>query len=164
MTYKCRFYLPSGTYFDVWLDGNKKLSKNFALYEYANKKSKDEIKAVFYTESWIHIKMIQRMRDMFGAMSGNSWYRTKEYNAKLTNADPRSAHLYGCAFDWYKPKETDYDRKYKADVWKNLCKEYGVVGAINYYTNGYHLEILSDKCYGNTTFKIRDYRGKKGDW
>lgn len=164
MKYKTRIHFESGSYVEVEIDGNVKIAQNFQFYEYVNKKAKDAVKAELWPESFIHIKMMQKMRNTFGSMEITSWYRTKAYNSSLQNADPRSAHQFGCAADWKKKGEKDSDRKYKADVWKNLCSSFGVVGAINYYTNGYHLEILSDKCYGNNRFVIRDYRGKKGDW
>ena len=164
MKYKTRIYFQSGSFCETEIDSNVKIAPNFTFAEYVNKSAKDAVKAEFYPETWTHIKMMQEMRNTFGSMTISSWFRTKTFNASLKNADPRSAHQYGCAADWQKKGEKETDRKYKADVWKNLCNKYGVVGAINYYTNGYHLEILSDKCYGNSRFVIRDYRGKKGDW
>ncbi len=162
---KAQLRLPSHELVTVVLDSEGLLLPNFRVKEIANNLAKDEIKLVIGDDrAWKLLEMLQLTRYRFGAMDLNSVYRTKSYNDSLKYADPNSAHLHCWAFDWQKKNQKTTDRNTVTQWWRDLCSFSGEIGAINWYTNGYHCEIGSDVCYGNKSFKIRDYRGKPGDW
>ena len=163
-TVKAKLWLPTGEWLITDLERSYYLLPNFQIWEIANTSAKDEIKLVVDERAWILLKMMQITRDRFGRMAINSVYRTKSFNDSLPNADKNSCHLNCWAFDWEIKNQSNAERQIVADWWKNLCREFGQIGAINYYSNGYHCEIGSDIQYGYTEFKIRDHRGKKGDW
>lgn len=140
------------------------LAPNFKLEELANNKGDDSLpKWIDSPESRIFVVMLQELRTWYGkAIVIDSCYRQPAYNAKV-GGDSRSAHLMACAADWH-VKHTNAMRTNVANRWRQICQAHGIIGAINYYTNGYHLEAYSDQCYGNKGFQIRDYRGTKKDW
>lgn len=75
-------------------DGNKKLSANFAVKEFACKDGSDPI---FVCPELV--TLLQSIRDHFGkAVSIHSGYRTPEYNKKVDGAT-YSQHQYGTAAD-----------------------------------------------------------------
>lgn len=162
---KCQLWTPSRAIITAELDSEFRILPNFRVTELANNQAKDDIKLVIGDErAWRLLEMLQLTRYRYGRMDLNSVYRTKSFNSSLKYADPNSCHLKCWAFDWDCPNQTDSQRQEKAQWWKDLCTQYGEVGAINFYTSGYHCEIGSDVQYGQTSFKIRDYRGKAGDW
>ena len=114
-------------------------------------------------ESRTFVTMLQEMRTwMEQPMAIYSCYRQPAFNAKV-GGDRRSAHLHACAADWH-IRHTQTQREHVRDKWWKICESRGIIGAINYYTGGYHLEAYSDKWYGNKGFVVRDYRGTKQDW
>lgn len=161
-----KIYIPQlNRVIPVQLDKLTQILPNFIVGEIANNKAKETVKLVIGDDrAWRLLQLMQLTRYRFGKMNVTSVYRTESYNASLPNADRRSCHLKCWAFDWYIPKQTDAQRKNVAAWWKSLCEAYGEIGAINFYTNGYHCEIGSDIQYGAAAFSIRDYRGKQGDW
>lgn len=162
---KSRIILPTGTFLTTELDSSFYILPNFNVGELANNLAKDDIKFEIPLQlSWTFLTMMQIVRDKKGSMTVNSGYRTESFNASLKYADPKSAHLHMCALDEGKKGQSLSDRKDITTYFKNLCREFGVIGAINWYTNGQHYEIGSDLWYGNTEFVIRDFRGKPGDW
>lgn len=162
---KSRILLPSGSFLTTELDSSFYILPNFCVRELANNLAKDEIKfEIPMRLSWTFLTMMQIVRDKKGSMTVNSGYRTESFNSSLKYADPKSAHLHMCALDEGKKGQSLAIRKDISTFWKNLCREFGVVGAINWYTNGQHYEIGSDLWYGNKDFVIRDFRGKAGDW
>lgn len=140
------------------------LAPDFKLEELANNKGDDSLpKWIDSPESRLFVVMLQELRTWYAKpIVINSCYRQPAYNAKV-GGDARSAHLMACAADWH-VKHSNLQRNNVAQKWKALCSAHGVIGAINYYSSGYHLEAYSDKWYGNKGFVIRDYRGTKRDW
>lgn len=160
----CKLLMPTGLVVSLDVDPQEKILRNFRFVEIANNKAKETCKLVIDTDrAWKLLRMLQITRDRFGPMNLNSVYRTKTYN-KTVGGDAKSCHLKCWAFDWQKPNQTSAERKDVTEWWKSLCETFNEIGAINYYTSGYHCEIGSDIQYGATTFTIRDYRGKEGDW
>lgn len=80
--------------YSVKKDGNKKLSNNFTVKEFACKDGSD---AVLISEELVNL--LQNIRDHFGkAVTLNSAYRNATYNKKIGGAS-RSQHVYGTAAD-----------------------------------------------------------------
>lgn len=76
-------------------DGNKKLSKNFKVREFACYDGSDPI---FVAP--VLVDVLQDIRDHFGkAVNINSAYRTAAYNKKVDGSATYSQHLYGTAAD-----------------------------------------------------------------
>lgn len=141
-----------------------KLAPNFKLGELANNAG-DPSKPQWEDspESRIFVVMLQEMRTwMELPMVISSCYRQFAYNKKV-GGDRRSAHLHACAADWH-IMHNETQRAHVRDKWRSICESRGIIGAINYYTHGYHLEAFSNKWYGNKQFVVRDYRGTKSDW
>lgn len=164
MKYFVRFSL-NALVMDEQIDGETQIAKNFKLKELANTlgdSSKPQY--VITPQTVTFMKCLQDFRDTYNkSMTITSCYRQPAFNKKV-GGDPSSAHLIGCAVDWKTGKQSSSQRANVASMWKDICTKNGIVGAINYYTNGYHLEMFSDICYGSKSFKIRDYRGRTGDW
>ena len=75
-------------------DGEKKLSSNFKVKEFACKDGSDAVLVVPRL-----VMVLQSIRDHFGkAVNINSGYRTPQYNAKVGGVD-QSQHCYGTAAD-----------------------------------------------------------------
>lgn len=161
---KAKFVWAGGTETICELDLNAKLAKYFAVHEIANQSAKDEIKYVSTPRHRKFLSMCDNMRDIFGAMKVDSCYRTKSFNDALKGADPKSCHMRGEALDWWVGNVPAAMRKKVRDAWEQQCIEHREIGAINYYTHGFHLEIGSDISYGSHIFTVRDYRGTKNDW
>ena len=161
---KVQFLLPTNQWLTTEIDKRFAILPNFEAQEIANTSAKEDIKLVVDERAWKLLTMLQLTRNRFGRMAVSSVYRTKTFNASIPNADPKSCHLKCWAFDWPCANQTATDRTEKTEWWQSLCKAFGEIGAINLYSNGYHMEIGSDIQYGNTQFVVRDYRGKKGDW
>lgn len=140
------------------------LAPNFRLAELANNLG-DKTKPQWEDspESRVFVVMLQELRTwMEKPMVISSCYRQPAWNARV-GGDKRSAHLHACAADWH-IAHTQTQRDHVSAKWRQICESHGVIGAINYYTGGYHLEAYSDRWYGSKGFAIRDYRGTKKDW
>lgn len=140
------------------------LAPNFQLAELANNLGDKTLPQwIDSPESRIFVAMLQEMRTwMELPMVISSCYRQPAFNAKV-GGDSRSAHLHACAADWH-IKHTEIQRTHVRDKWRKICESRGIIGAINYYSGGYHLEAFSDRWYGVKGFTVRDYRGTKKDW
>lgn len=152
------------TEYNVTVEKNVYLAPHFKLVEMANNKGKSSLPQwVDSPESRTFMVILERFRMLYGKpIVVYSGYRQEDYNKKV-GGDPKSAHKIGCAIDWHNNKFAA-EKEIITSFWKSVLYEAGVVGAINWYTGGCHLEAFSDKCYGNTEFVIRDYRGTKKDW
>lgn len=140
------------------------LAPNFRLAELANNLG-DKTKPQWEDspESRVFVVMLQELRTwMEKPMVISSCYRQPAWNARV-GGDKRSAHLHACAADWH-IAHTQTQRDHVSAKWRQICESHGVIGAINYYSGGYHLEAYSDRWYGSKGFAIRDYRGTKKDW
>lgn len=137
-----------------------KLEKNFELGELANTagdKSLPMYEVNIY--SVLFVKMLQELRDEVNArIIVNSGYRQEAYNKKI-GGDKNSGHLRAWAADIQKINGISDETM--AIYWRRICLDNCVIGAINWYDNYYHLEINSDKLYGNKNFEVRDKRSKK---
>lgn len=162
-TYKVKF-VTGKNYAIVPVSGTQSITKNFTYNEAWNNSSSDEVKLAVTDNFLTFMGMLQEFRNWYNKpMTINSIYRTESFNKKV-GGNAKSAHLYGTAADWQIKGHTEAQRKHVRDKWEAICKAHGVIGAINYYTNGYHLEAFSNLYYGASKFALRDYRGKKGDW
>ena len=161
---KIRVTTDAGTTYMATVDKYVKLAPHFRLVELANNLGDSSIQQWVDTpESRLFVVMLEEFRVWYDLpMVITSCYRQPEWNRKV-GGDHRSAHLRGAAADWH-IKHTDEQRENVRKKWSSICSKYGVIGAINYYTTGYHLEAFSDRCYGNKTFVVRDYRGTARDW
>ena len=161
---KVRVITESGTSYNVTAEKNVPLSPHFKLYELANNKGKANLPQWEDSpESRKFVYCLEQFRLWYKKpMVIESGYRQPDYNKKV-GGDSRSAHLIGCAADWH-VKHTEPERNSIALMWRSILESNGIIGAINFYTHGYHLEAFSDKIYGTRTFQIRDYRGTKKDW
>ena len=152
------------TNYNATVEKSVPLAPHFKLSELANLKGKSNLPQwVDSPESRKFIFCLEEFRTWYNKpITVYSGYRQPAFNRQV-GGDPNSAHLIGCAIDWH-IKQTDSQREAVALMWRTVLEKNGIIGAINYYTGGYHLEAFSDICYGNKTFKIRDYRGTKKDW
>ena len=76
-------------------DGNKKLSDNFRVYEFACEDGSD---VIFVAPALVTI--LQKVRAHFGKpIDINSGFRTDAYNKTVKNSAKYSQHLYGTAAD-----------------------------------------------------------------
>jgi len=150
---------------DYELNINQKLRTNFTLKELANTSGNPKLPQFVIDEySDKFLDMLQEFRVWYNkSMVINSCYRQTGFNATV-GGDFRSAHLHACAVDWQIKNHTDVQRANVTKKWQELCNKHNVIGAINYYKNGYHLEAYTDKWYGSKSFQIRDYRGTSSDW
>lgn len=161
---KVKVITDSKTEYLATVERNAPLAPNFRLAELANNSGDPSLPQwIDSPESRTFVVMLQELRSwMEKPMAIYSCYRQFAFNARV-GGDKRSAHLHACAADWH-IKHTDVQRQHVRDKWKKMCESRGIIGAINYYTGGYHLEIYSDRWYGNKAFVVRDYRGTKKDW
>lgn len=146
----------------AYTDG--RLVEHFSIREMANTKASGT-QLVLTPQVVEFAEMLEEFRRWWAKpMTVNSWYRTKEFNAKC-GGSVNSAHLKGTAMDWGVSGHTAAQRAKCAAKWQEICHKHGVYGKINYYTHGYHLEAFSNLAYPTSVkWKIDDYRGKKGDW
>lgn len=119
-------------------DGNKQLSKNFKVREFA---CKDGTDPVFVAPELVEV--LQKIRDHFGKpVTINSGYRTPPYNKKCDGAS-YSQHLYGTAADisvsGVAPKEV-------ADYAETLLVGRGGIGR---YRNFTHVDVRATKSRWN---------------
>lgn len=161
---KIRVLTDTGTEYMATVDKTVKLTPHFKLEELANNKGKTSLPMWEDSpQSRLFLVMLEEFRNWYGApISPSSGYRQPEWNKKV-GGDSHSAHLIGCAVDW-PVKHNDSQRFNVKTKWHKICVDHGVVGAINLYTSGYHLEAFSDICYNAKAFVVRDYRGTKKDW
>jgi len=141
------------------------IRKNFTLKELANNKGNpSQPQFIIDKNVDLFLDMLQEFRNWYAkSMTINSCYRQAAYN-KSVGGDSKSAHLHACAVDWAIKGHTQSQRTNVRNKWAEICATHGVVGSINFYTQGYHLEAFSDKWYGQKAFTVRDYRGTKNDW
>jgi len=86
---------------------------------------------------WIHpatILLAQTLRDEFGAIRINSWYRTKEHNERV-GGGKKSTHTMGLAID-IKPLSAELN------VVKNSILEMNI-GGVGFYKTFIHLDVFS---------------------
>lgn len=127
---KFTYIKKDGQVYNIYIDENSLLSKNFRLKEFMMhvdtcKKAKiseeDRKKVILYEQLII---ACQKLRDVFGQCKVNSGYRNSKYN-KYIGGSPTSVHTEGkaadLAFKNAKPKEVQaYIRKH--------YKELGIYG------------------------------------
>lgn len=161
---KVKVITDSRTTYTAEVAKNAYLAPNFQLAELANNMGDKTLPQwVDSPESRTFVTMLQEMRTwMEQPMAIYSCYRQPAFNARV-GGDRRSAHLYGAAADWH-IKHTDVQREHVRDKWRQICEKRRIIGAINFYSGGYHLEAFSDRWYGAKGFTVRDYRGTKKDW
>lgn len=118
-------------------DGNISLSANFKVKEFACKDGSDIIKIDLDM-----IPILQKIRNLGGAVTINSAYRTEYWNKKQGGAS-NSYHLYGRAFD-IKCSKISLD---------NICRianALGVKGIIRYQTF-VHIDSRTSKYHANSS-------------
>ena len=115
-------------------DGNKKLSENFRVKEFACEDGSDPI---FISEGLVQV--LQAIRAHFGKpVHIHSGYRTPEHNAKVGGSE-HSRHLYGMAADFH-VEGVEPEKVYAyAD---KLLKDTGGVGL---YDWGVHIDVRKTK-------------------
>ena len=152
-----------GEKFTRAIDGEKQIRKNFKLKEMCNTRATEAIKLVVNERTFLFLDMMQELRDKYGhSIDVGSWYRTTSYNKKIGGSS-NSLHLDGLACDFH-VNHTEQQHKDMENRWRVICQKNGVIGGINHYTHGYHVCIDEGRKFGATSFVVRDYRGKKGDW
>lgn len=159
--YKTKFIYADGSSDIIELDGNKKLTSHFAVWEFANKLANEDVKFLISPKSMIFFDILERQRTQWGvAFDINSGYRTPEFNATLKGADPKSLHLDMLAADVANGKIFSAGSlAIFTQLWKSNCERYHQIGGINYYDSYIHLSIGEEK-FGNKEFVIRDKRTK----
>ncbi len=118
-------------------DGEKKLSRNFAVREFRCRDGSDPI----FIDSEL-VDLLQKIRDHFGKpVHINSAFRTASYNAKQKNAAKYSQHQYGRAADiWIAGVSVDTLAAYA----ETLLPGKGGIG--RYYTDGFvHVDVRMAK-------------------
>lgn len=119
-------------------DGNKKLSDNFRVKEFACNDGSD---VIFVAPELVEV--LQSIRNHFGkAVNINSGYRTPSYNKNVDGAT-YSQHLYGTAADirvnGVAPREI-------AEYAETLLPDRGGIGI---YSNFVHVDVRKDKSRWN---------------
>ena len=161
---KIKVTTDTSTTYMVTAEKNVPLAPHFKLAELANNMGDPSIQQWVDTpESRLFVVMLEEFRQWYDLpMVITSCYRQPAWNARV-GGDKRSAHLHACAADWH-VKHTDQQRENVRRKWQKICTDHGVIGAINYYSGGYHLEAFSDRWYNAKSFTLRDYRGTRKDW
>lgn len=119
-------------------DGNKNVSKNFKVKEFACKDGSDPI---FISPDLVEV--LQKIRDHFGkAVTINSAYRTPTHNKKEGGAT-HSQHLYGTAVDI---RISGVTPKQVADYAEKLLSGRGGIGI---YSNFTHVDVREIKSRWN---------------
>lgn len=161
---KVKVITDTGTQYVATVGKNASLGPHFRLVELANNKGDATLPQwIDSPESRLFLVMLEEFRVWFDLpMVISSGYRQPGWNTYV-GGDPRSAHLIACAVDWV-ITHNDRQRDNVKNRWKKICSDHGVIGAINFYSRGYHLEAFSDVCYNAKAFAVRDYRGTSKDW
>lgn len=119
-------------------DGNKKLSKNFRVKEFACTDGSDPI---FISAELVAI--LQKIRDHFGrAVTITSAYRTPTKN-KACGGEKFSQHLFGLAADI---KVKGVSPKEVAQYAETLLKNKGGIGVYSTFT---HIDVRANKSRWN---------------
>lgn len=119
-------------------DGNKKLSENFKVKEFA---CSDGTDPVFVAPELVDV--LQKIRTHFGkAVHVNSAYRTPARNKKVGGAT-YSQHLYGTAADI---KITGISPKRVAEYVETIMPDSGGIGI---YSNFVHVDVREKKSRWN---------------
>jgi hypothetical protein len=122
-------------------DGEKYITKNFQVKEFACKDGSDPI---FIAQTLPMVCQYIRVRTG-EAFTPNSAYRTPEYNAlPSVRGEEFSQHLYGCAADI--PKLAGYTPKQMAAIAREIMPDWGGVGI---YTWGIHVDVRDTKADWN---------------
>lgn len=115
-------------------DGNKKLSTNFRVREFACNDGSDPV----FIDTEL-VAVLQKIREHFGKpVTITSAYRTPSHNSK-EGGTTYSQHLYGKAADI---KISGVTPKKVADYAKTLLKNYGGIGIYGSFT---HIDVR-DNC------------------
>lgn len=131
------------------------ITKNFAVWELANKQAKEDVKLVITPDAFIFLRRIQKLRDRIGKpINLSSAYRTKSFNDSLPNASKNSLHLDLRAIDAIKIPYKEQDLY--IGIWYEFAKEEGFVGGVNRYPDRLHIDDGEDK-FGYKQFVVRDY-------
>ena len=116
--------------FSLAEDGEKQLTKNFKVREFACKDGSDPVLIHPMLPAWC-----QAVRDKFGySFSPNSAYRTVSYNAKIGGA-AKSQHCYGMAVDIPAKDGTTPQQLY--DFFEEIL---GDTGGLGLYSWGVHVD------------------------
>ena len=116
--------------FSLAEDGEKQLTKNFKVREFACKDGSDPVLIHPAIPVWC-----QAVRDKFGySFSPNSAYRTVSYNAKIGGA-AKSQHCYGMAVDIPAKDGTTPQQLY--DFFEEIL---GNSGGLGLYSWGVHVD------------------------
>ena len=119
-------------------DGNKKLSTNFRVREFACKDGSDPI----FIDTEL-VTVLQKIRDHFGAsVTITSAYRTPPHNSK-EGGTTYSQHLYGKAADI---KVSGVSPKKVAQYAETLLKNYGGIGIYSTFT---HIDVRATRSRWN---------------
>ena len=117
-------------------DGNKKLSSNFKVSEFACKDGSDTVLVAPRL-----VMVLQTIRDRFGAaVTINSGYRTPQYNTKVGGV-AHSQHCYGTAADITVKGQKPAD---VAAYARQLMPDWGGVGIYSTFTHVDVREVRSD--------------------
>ena len=117
------------------LGGGYKLSRNFTLQE-AQSQDLDPI-------VWLHpsvIVLVQTLRDEFGRIQINSWYRSKSHNKAIGGVN-NSKHTWGLAVD-IKPIDADLNLIKRRVLEMNI-------GGVGFYDTFVHLDVFGTKRFWN---------------
>ena len=119
-------------------DGNKKLSTNFAVKEFACKDGSD---AILVSPKLVMV--LQSIRSYFGkAVTINSAYRTPAYNEKVGGAE-QSQHCYGTAADIVVKGKSPSE---VASYARSIMPDWGGVGIYNTFV---HVDVREQKADWN---------------
>jgi len=131
------------------------LTKNFSVYEAANKQASEEIKLVLTPELIEHAQMLQELRDWYGKpLEVSSWYRTKSFNTSC-GGDANSEHLDGLGTDITGIPSDKY-RQFKY-AWKKICDHHDKIANIGLYDWGMHFGSDAGR-YGYKRHHETDWR------
>ena len=121
--------------YSVAKDGNRKLSKNFTVKEFACSDGSDP---VFVAPALVDL--LQKIRDHFGvAVTLTSGFRSAAYNSTVKDASQYSQHLYGKAADIV---VKGVPPKTVAEYAETLMPNTGGIGVYNGFT---HVDVREIK-------------------
>jgi uncharacterized protein YcbK (DUF882 family) len=105
-----------------------RLSRNFKLSEAKSQCGSDTV--------YVHpavLVLAQKIRDEFGPIRVNSWYRSPEHNATITGSSKQSRHMLGMAIDIVPLRATLNDVRLYAETLN--------VGGMGTYETFVHLDV-----------------------